>query len=256
MDFTYAKREFRNYLKHYDCHDDKIRLKIVHTYGVVEDSTKIASRMRLSREDLFLAQLIALLHDIGRFEQLRQFDSFLPDTMDHAAYGVQLLFGEEQMIRLFLKENHWDSIIRTAIEKHSDFQLEGIKDPRTLLHAQLIRDADKLDNCRVKLEERLETFMNASPEEIGSSEISEKVADAARNRRCILSSDRVTPMDYWVSYLAYFYDINFRETFAIIEEEDYVRRIIARVPYTNPKTKAFMELLEEDLLQYVETISS
>ena len=82
MDFYTAKTQFNNYLKDYDCHNDKIRLKIVHTYGVVKESADIAARMKLSEEDTSLAKMIALLHDIGRFEQLKQFDSFLPDTMD------------------------------------------------------------------------------------------------------------------------------------------------------------------------------
>ena len=34
--------------------------------------------------------------------------------MDHAAYGVQVLF-EEGMIRQFVPEDTWDDIIRTAI---------------------------------------------------------------------------------------------------------------------------------------------
>ena len=45
----------------------KYRLKIVHTYGVVKESTDISARMRLSEEDTTLAKMIALLHDIGRF---------------------------------------------------------------------------------------------------------------------------------------------------------------------------------------------
>ena len=76
MDFYTAKTQFNNYLKDYDCHNDKIRLKIVHTYGVVKESADIAARMKLSEEDTSLAKIIALLHDIGRFEQLKRFDSF------------------------------------------------------------------------------------------------------------------------------------------------------------------------------------
>ena len=76
MDFDSAKRVFEEYLDGYDRENDKVRLKIVHTYGVAAQSTAIAERMRLSAEDGELAQIIALLHDIGRFEQLRQFDSF------------------------------------------------------------------------------------------------------------------------------------------------------------------------------------
>lgn len=250
LDYRMAKEEFEKYLDDYDRENDKIKLKIVHTYGVVTQSTEVTGRMGLSKEDVSLARIIALLHDIGRFEQLKRYDSFMPDTMNHASYGVQVLFGEG-MIRRFLPEDVWDNIIVAAIAKHSDFVLEGIEDERTFLHARIIRDADKLDNCRVKLVDALETFMGADAEEIGASAISPKIRKDALEGKSILSADRVTLMDYWVSYLAYFYDLNFRESLDIVEEHDYVRRIIHRIPYTNPETVETMKELENCLVEYV-----
>lgn len=256
MEYHFVKEVFERYLDGYDRENDKVRLKIVHTYGVVAQSTEIARRMRLSREDRELARIIALLHDIGRFEQIRQFDSFMPDTMDHAAYGVEMLFGEApdcppRMIRQFLKEDTWDDIIRTAIAKHSDFLLEGIEDKRILLHAKIIRDADKLDNCRVKLVDDFETFMDATAEETGASAITPKVRADAFSGKSILSSDRETPMDYWISYLAYFYDLNFQESLDIVAEKDYISRLIHRISYSNAETRETMEELEKRLLAYV-----
>ena len=250
LDDTAARTAFENYLDNYDRKNDKVKLKIAHTYGVVAQSTGIAARKELSEEDVFLARIIALLHDIGRFEQLKLYDSFLPETMDHAAYGTRVLF-QEGMIRRFVPENTWDDIIKTAIVKHSDFALSGIEDERTLLHARIIRDADKLDNCRVKLTDPLETFMGAGAEEIGASAISPKIRRDALEGKSILSADRVTLMDYWVSYVAYFYDLNFRASLDIVEENDYVRRIIRRIPYTDPGTAETMAELERRLIQYV-----
>lgn len=250
IDYEAARAVFESYLDGYDRENDKIRLKIIHTYGVVAKSTEIASRLRLSGEDASLARIVALLHDIGRFEQLKRYDSFMPETMDHAAFGVQILF-REGMIRQFVPEDTWDEIIETAIARHSDFILEGITDERTLLHARIIRDADKLDNCRVKLTDELETFMGADAGKIGSSVISKKIKKDAFEGRSILSADRVTLMDYWVSYLAYFYDLNYRESLDIAEENDYVRRLIHRIPYTEPETKKTMEELERCLVRYV-----
>ncbi len=255
INYTFAREIFESYLNDYDRADDKVRLKIVHTYGVVGQAECIARRMRLSEEDTALAKLIALLHDLGRFEQLRRFDSFEPDTMDHAAYGVQVLF-EEGMLRKFLPENTWDSIIRTAIAKHSDYCLSGVADARALLHARLIRDADKLDNCRVKLVDATETFLGASPEEIGTQEISPNIYDTVFQNKCILSADRKTAMDYWVSYVAYFFDINFRESMDIIEENDFISRIIRRIPYSNPKTAEQMERIEAYVKQYARDMKS
>lgn len=167
IDIAHAKQEFEKYLDEYDREDEQIYLKIVHTYGVVKYAGEIARKMECSDEDVELAELIGLLHDIGRFEQIRRFHSFEPGTMDHAVFGAELLFGEEKLIRRFVKDDKFDELIDAAIRKHSDFKLEGIHDARTLFHAKLIRDADKLDNCRVKLEASIEAMLGVSEEAAG-----------------------------------------------------------------------------------------
>ena len=201
MYYPLAQQEFESYLNGYDRENDRIKLKIIHTYGVVKQAEELAERMHLSAEDTDLARLIALLHDIGRFEQLKRYDS----------------------------------------AHHSDYELPEISDPQTLLHAKLIRDEDKLDNCRVKLVDSTSTFINVSEEELGTQNITQKVYETVFKNKCILSADRVTQMDYWVSYIVYFFDINFKESFDIIAENDYLNRIIDRIPYSNPVTKEQME---------------
>lgn len=250
MYYPLAQQEFESYLNGYDRENDRIKLKIIHTYGVVKQAEELAGRMHLSAEDTDLARLIALLHDIGRFEQLKRYDSFEPGTMDHAAYGVKVLF-DEGMIRRFLPNDKWDSIIYTAIAHHSDYELPEISDPQTLLHTKLIRDEDKLDNCRVKLVDSTSTFLNVSEEELGTQNITQKVYETVFENKCILSADRVTQMDYWVSYIVYFFDINFKESFDIIAENDYLNRIIDRIPYSNPSTKKQMEKIRTYMQKFV-----
>lgn len=243
MEFQTACKAFEKYLDEYDREDDKIRLKILHTYEVVKCAEQIATDMGLSREDVELAKIIGLLHDIGRFEQIRRYDSFQFTTMDHARYGAGLLFGKKGMIRQFLPEDSFDVIIEKAIEKHSDFALEGVEDPRTLLHARLIRDADKLDNCRVKIEESIQTLLGVTEKEAGKGLISPKVWKSCLDRRSVLLSDRVTKVDYWVSYVAQFFDVNFPETCAIILKENYLPQMVHRLTYEEKETTEKMEQL-------------
>ena len=252
IDFKVAKAAFEKYLDEYDRTDDKIHLKIVHTYCVVDAAEEIATRMHLREEDVQLAKIIGLLHDIGRFEQIKRFHSFEPGTMDHAMYGADLLFGPEQMIRRFVKDQSFDQLICVAIAKHSDFKLEGIEDERTLLHARLIRDADKLDNCRVKLEASVEAMLGVSEKAAGEGLISPAVWESCLRRESVLSVDRHVPVDYWVSYLAQYYDINFPETCEIIEEEDYITRIAGRLTYQEQDTRTKLHILTEDLNRYLE----
>ena len=56
-----------------------------------------------------------------------------------------------------------------------------------------------------------------------------------------------------VSYVAYFYDLNFRESLDIVEEQDYVRRIVGRIPYSAQETEHAMEEIERALTAYVQT---
>lgn len=251
FDFMNARRAFEEYLNEYDREDEKIKLKIIHTYGVVACAEAIGKRMRLSEEDMELAGIIALLHDIGRFEQIRKFDSFQPDTMNHAAYGVEILFGERKLIRRFVEEDTFDSVIKEAIAKHSDFRLEGVEDEKTLLHARLIRDADKLDNCRVKIQESLDILLGSPGKEAGKEKISDAVWEACMRKDSVLSKDRVTKMDYWVSYMAQHYDLNFPETCDIILEENYIPKIVGRIEYTEPDTAQKMKILTEEVEEYL-----
>ena len=235
MNYNNAKQQFEKYLDSYDSNNDKVRLKIIHTYGVVHAMEEICHRMQLSEEDTELARIIALLHDIGRFEQLKRFDSFEPTTMDHAAYGVKVLF-EEGMIRQFVPEDTWDDIIKTSIAHHSDFCLEGITDPRTLLHARLIRDADKLDNCRVKLKDDLQIFMGVSAEEIGAQEITPVVYDT------IFKISASTPLTGLPNGLlgilrCLLQRYLFPRKPRYHRRHHYLNRIINRIPYTNPDTR-------------------
>lgn len=251
IDLWHAHETFERYLQNFDCENEKIKLKIIHTDGVIECAREITRRMRLPEEDCHLAELIALLHDIGRFEQLKKFDSFERNTMDHASFGAELLFGERRMIREFIGDDSYDSVIREAIARHSDFAIDRTMEPSMLLHASIIRDADKLDNCRVKVEESIEVMLGEVAEMIGSESISETVWQACLNHTSVLLETRKTKMDYWVSYLAYFFDINFAETAQIILEKDYVSKIIDRIPYSNPDTEEKMKLLQNMAVEYL-----
>lgn len=255
IDLQHARTVFDAYLDQFCREDEKIKLKIVHTEGVIRCASEIAERMRLSEEDCRIAELIALLHDIGRFEQVRRFDSFEPSVMDHAAYGAELLFGGRKMIREFVREDTWDGIIREAIARHSRYAVGDGLEPRELFHALLIRDADKLDNCRVKLEDKIEVLLGCSGEDVGNQEISPEIWKYCLSHRSVLSADRRTKMDYWVSYIAYFFDINFPASAGMILENQYVQKIIGRIPYGNSDTEQKMKELSDMTLKFLENLA-
>lgn len=71
-----AWETFQEFVKTYNQNDEMIQLKIEHTYRVCEYSKKIADSIHLSKNETNLAIVIALLHDLGRFEQVKMYHSF------------------------------------------------------------------------------------------------------------------------------------------------------------------------------------
>ena len=252
IDYEFTMQAFQNYLKEYDCEDEKTKLKIVHTYGVVHCVEVLGAKLQLSKEDMELARVIALLHDIGRFEQVKVHNHFDDGVMDHADYSIHVLFRQRR-INEFVQSRRFDLIIRQAIANHNKYAIAPGLQERTLLHARLIRDADKLDNFRVRLAEKIENLIYEIPsDQLGSYEISDNIYEDYKAHQCILSAKRKTPMDIWVSYLAQIFDVNFKETFQLIKEKDYIHKTSDRIPYTNPQTAKRMKEIIAIADQYVE----
>ncbi len=253
IDFEKAKVAFKEYLQDYDSKYGKIELKIRHTYGVVKASEYITNKLLLDKEDIELARLIALLHDIGRFEQIKQCDCFIDNkNIDHAELGNEILF-EKNLIRKFIENEQYDNIISKAILNHNKLAIEDNLNEKELLHSKIIRDADKLDNFRVKSEEDFENIIdNANKEKLENSIISEKIFDDFMNNKVIISQDRKTYLDFWVSFIAFIFDFNFISGLEYIKEMDYINTIVNRLDYKNEDTKKKMDQIRKHAIKYVE----
>ena len=100
---------FAAYIRPYDAQDPKVSLKIHHTYRVAALCEQIGRSIALEGTALDLAWLCGMLHDVGRFEQLRRFGTFDDSkSIDHARAGVQVLF-EQGHIRDYLDDDFEDA---------------------------------------------------------------------------------------------------------------------------------------------------
>lgn len=132
-----VRETFREYTDAYDATDEKIKLKIDHTYRVAELCERIAKAEQMEKTEVDLAWLLGMLHDVGRFEQLRRYGTFSDaDSIDHAALGADILFGGplsagKGLIRTYVDDAAEDEVIETAIRVHSAYRIpEGLA-PRT-----------------------------------------------------------------------------------------------------------------------------
>lgn len=135
--------EFEKYVNNYDFTKEKIILKKNHSIRVMNLCIKYAKKLGFNDEDVSLAKVIGLLHDIGRFEQLKEFNSFDDSNIDHADLGVKILF-EEGLIKNFWSNKEDYELIEFAIKNHNKMKIEETTNERYLKFAKLIRDIDKM----------------------------------------------------------------------------------------------------------------
>lgn len=193
---------FDEYVKSYDLEDEKIALKYRHSYRVMELNEKYARELGFSEEDIELARIIGLLHDLGRFEQLRVYHTFNDSkSVDHADYSVVQLFDKGEIKRFTEREEDYE-IIQFAIRNHNKLKIEECSNERMLKHAKLIRDSDKIDIFY------LLGYLKELNEKAIDAPISSEIVDAIKRHQGISRNYVQNINDHIALQFAFAFDIN------------------------------------------------
>ena len=104
--FLENAKTFLTFASGFDLADPKIELKLRHTFHVVDACFYLARALKLSDEETYIAYLIGLLHDVGRFEQLTRFHSFDDSLIPHAKLSVHTAHPGRRQARQFPCQGH------------------------------------------------------------------------------------------------------------------------------------------------------
>ena len=196
-------RKFEKIIKCYDLNDKDIRLKYDHSYRVADLQVKYAKLLGFSKEDIEIAKVIGLVHDIGRFEQIKRYKTYMDHvSMDHGTFGAKLLF-EDGLIDGICDNKEWYPIIKFAIIAHNQWQFKKCDDERMNMHAMLIRDTDKIDILY------LSGILEETKLYSDDSKVSEKVKEYFWKHMLVDHRSLKTNNDDYVVMLAYPFDINY-----------------------------------------------
>lgn len=229
IDRKHALAAFDAYTAAYDRRDPKIKLKVDHTYRVAALCERIAKESGLAGVDPGLAWTIGLLHDVGRFEQLRRYGTFVDaQSIDHAQFGADILFVEGE-IRNYLSEDipqETRKMIETAVRNHSLYRITPGLDRQTENYCHILRDADKIDIMRVNVDVPLEEIYNTTVQALKSSEVSEAVLRSFAEEHATLRSLKKTPVDFVAGHISLVFELVFPLSVRIIWEQGYLDRLL------------------------------
>ena len=222
---------FHDYAGHYDTADPMIRHKIVHTLQVAELSERIALSLRLDDEDVELAWLLGLLHDIGRFEQVRRYGTFVDSlSVDHAEFGADLLF-QEGLFDAFPTADLQPEKRKTAeiaIRLHNKLTLPENLDGKTRMFSHVLRDADKIDIFRVVAEIPFEERIGKSHGLLSEAEeASPEVLECVAGHRCIPRAVRRTVLDGLIAHACMAFELVYEESRILARDQGNLKKLLS-----------------------------
>lgn len=226
--FNELKEWFKKYVQEfYFIEEDKeqIDLKYRHSFRVYKNINRLANNIDLSSEEIIIANIIGLFHDLGRFEQYRRYKTFSDnESLNHGQLSVKIL-KDYNLLEKFNPEIQ--NIIFQAILNHNKLDIPEEIIGKTLLFSKLIRDADKLDiwNIFSRRYHSEEDNNKINLELSNKSGISSNIFNRVLEGKAVKYSSLKTVDDFKLIQMGWAYDLNFKESLKILKEEQYLEKI-------------------------------
>lgn len=268
---------FAEYVRNYDPSDEKIKLKIDHTYRVAGLCQRIAESLGLSEPDVDIAWLLGMLHDIGRFEQIRRFGTFNDaQSVDHAEFGADLLFKEglirkfaegyyeecelaepenqedEQIIKNNEHHNKDTGLLEMAIRQHNKYRVKEDLTERQRMFCDILRDADKVDIFKVNEDIPMEIIYDVTTEELKNGIITKEVLESFYKKETVLKSVRRSAVDHIVGHISLLFELVYKESYRQAKEQGYVYKLLdfkSDVPEVNAEFDDMRKYVDEFLME-------
>lgn len=241
---------FAGYCREFDSEDEEVMrnmaLKEKHTYHVCSNILEIGRGESLDTDRMLIAETAALLHDVGRFEQYRQFKTFRDgSSVNHAELGAQIIEDYEVLSPLFPHER---DIIAHSVEFHNAFTIPKKLPEDTKFYLKMVRDADKLDIWRVFTEyfalPESERASAAGLDLPDRPECTPEVLEQISKGKMVRLSSVRTLNDFKVMQLSWVYDVNFPTSLKLLVEHGCLTELASTLPTNDQVMEIVSKVLE------------
>ena len=233
----HALEEFIKYTDNYKAYGKNIDLKVKHTKRVVKIVEKMIESLSLTKEEKEAALLCGLLHDIGRFEQHKNYHTFEDHkSIDHGDLGYKIL-KENDYLSVYTKNEKYKNSILKSVKYHNKYSIPKNLSKQDKLFCNIARDADKIDI--------LYLYVNGTFHvESNNTCLSKEVLEALRNHKSISHDLIKTKADRLAVSLGFTFDFNFPYSFQFLKKSKYMDILIDKI-LEKASSKKFIEQLEE-----------
>ncbi len=246
-----CKDEFLKYTERYDVSDEEIKRKQLHSLRVMQRSKIIAQSLKLSEEEIQVATLIGLLHDIGRFEQYTRYKTYMDKkSVDHGDLGVEIL-QENNYIKKYIEDENWINVILIAIKNHNKYKIEKGLNKEKELFCKIIRDADKADI----LYERAYIFLEYPKvrEQVEKLSIKEEIYEKTLENKQVNRKNikNINILDDILISTCFIFGVNFLKTLEIIKEDESINKTFQKLNLNGQENIKKAEEMKNSINKYI-----
>ncbi len=231
------KKWFGQYVAGFYGDDDffnaNIKLKEDHSYRTCDEMQYLTDSLGIEENKGRIAEVIALLHDVGRFEQFKKYRTYHdPRSTNHCLLGLDVIKTTGILDEV---NNDEKQFIELAIELHGTKELPTDLDGENRLFCQLIRDADKIDIYYVVTEgykayEKNPENFKLEMELPYEGDYSLRMVEDILSGRRIAYENLSTWNDMKLLQLGWVYDVNFTATLERIKQRRFLEKILTFLP--------------------------
>jgi putative nucleotidyltransferase with HDIG domain len=201
-----------------------------HSLRVVNNSRILSNVVLQTEEEKRMAAVNALFHDIGKASLIAKNVEPLVIQRDHATVSSKII---QQMEFYMTLSADIQLVILKSVENHNKLKLPKLDSEQQTLFARLLRDADKLDiydSAYRFFKEKYGIQPVITIDLIKTAEVSEKIIKSILAGRTAAVEDMKTMNDYKLLLLSMAFDLNFKYTFRIMSEKQYIQKIYETLP--------------------------
>jgi putative nucleotidyltransferase with HDIG domain len=201
-----------------------------HSLRVVSNSLLLSNIVLQTEEEKRIATVNALFHDIGKASLISKNIEALVVQRDHATVSTKII---QQMVFYQTLPAEIQLVILKSVENHNKLKLPKLDSEQQTLFARLLRDADKLDiydSAYRFFKEKFGIQPIITFDLNKSAEISEKIMKNILAGKTAAVEDMKTMNDYKLLLLSMAFDLNFKYTFRIMSEKQYIQKIYETLP--------------------------
>ena len=201
-----------------------------HSLRVVTNSLALAKVLLQTEEENRIVTVNALFHDLGKAALIAKNIEPLNIQRDHATVSAKTIQQTEVYQGLSADVQ---LIILKSVENHSSLKLPKLDNEQQTLFARLLRDADKLDifdSSYRFFKEKYGIQPYVTVDLNNNTEVSEKILKSIFAGKPAAVEDMKSMNDYKLLLLSMAFDLNFKYTFRIMSEKQYIQKIYETLP--------------------------